>query len=244
MQTIGKEAFSDCTAVTKVISRADTPPTCGSQALDDINKWNCTLSVPEGHTAAYQAADQWKEFFFIEEGGEVLTPDEPEVKKCEKPEIRYSNGKLTFACGTPGAVCNSTITDSDIHAYTGNEVQLSVTYQISVYATLPGYEDSEVATATLCWIDVDPQTEGIIEDTPTDVLNVKAHPVLIQAEQDAVLVTGAETGSPIRVYNLSGHLIGSGAAAGETTRIRIKSESRGQVVVVQIGEKAVKVKAQ
>ena len=65
MQSIGKEAFSDCTAMTRIISHAATPPVCGSQALDDINKWNCTLSVPTGYTAAYQAADQWKEFFFI-----------------------------------------------------------------------------------------------------------------------------------------------------------------------------------
>lgn len=65
VKTIGKEAFSDCTAMTKLISRAVTPPTCGSQALDDINKWNCTLSVPTGAITAYQQADQWKEFFFI-----------------------------------------------------------------------------------------------------------------------------------------------------------------------------------
>lgn len=66
VKTIGKEAFSDCAAMTRIISRAATPPTCGSQALDDINKWNCTLSVPKGSTSAYQQADQWKEFFFID----------------------------------------------------------------------------------------------------------------------------------------------------------------------------------
>lgn len=63
---IGKEAFSDCTAMTRLISRSATPPTCGSQALDDINKWNCTLSVPIGATTAYQQAPQWKDFFFID----------------------------------------------------------------------------------------------------------------------------------------------------------------------------------
>lgn len=66
LKTIGKEAFSDCVNVTKLISHASTPPTCGSQALDDINKWECTLQVPQQSLAAYQAADQWKEFFFIE----------------------------------------------------------------------------------------------------------------------------------------------------------------------------------
>ena len=67
VKTIGKEAFSDCTAVTAITCKAQTPPTCGTQALDDINKWDCVLYVPEGHGADYQAADQWKEFFFIEE---------------------------------------------------------------------------------------------------------------------------------------------------------------------------------
>ncbi len=65
--TIGQEAFSDCVQVTKIISRAAAPPTCGSQALDDISKWTCTLEVPAGCVSAYQAATQWKEFVFTEE---------------------------------------------------------------------------------------------------------------------------------------------------------------------------------
>ena len=67
VKSIGKEAFSDCSAVTQIVSRAATAPTCGSQALDDINKWDCTLLVPANSIAAYQKADQWKEFFFIKD---------------------------------------------------------------------------------------------------------------------------------------------------------------------------------
>ena len=65
LETIGKEAFSDCVNVTKIISRASTPPACGSQALDDISKWTCELTVPQSSIETYQSADQWKEFFFI-----------------------------------------------------------------------------------------------------------------------------------------------------------------------------------
>ena len=72
VNTIGKEAFSDCTGVTAIVSKATTPPACGTQALNDINKWDCVLYVPEGYVADYQAADQWKEFFFIEEGNEPV----------------------------------------------------------------------------------------------------------------------------------------------------------------------------
>ncbi len=73
MQRIGEEAFSDCTNLTEICSSAMNPPTCGTQALDDINKWSCILKVPTGYMAAYQAADQWKEFFFIEDIVEVAT---------------------------------------------------------------------------------------------------------------------------------------------------------------------------
>ena len=67
METIDTEAFSDCTKLTSITSYAAAPPTCGSQALDDVNKWECVLRVPIGYTAAYQAADQWKDFFFVED---------------------------------------------------------------------------------------------------------------------------------------------------------------------------------
>ena len=66
--SIGQEAFSDCTGIVEVISKAKLPPACGSQALDDINKWECKLCVPKGYLAVYQVADQWKDFFFMEEG--------------------------------------------------------------------------------------------------------------------------------------------------------------------------------
>ena len=79
VEAIGKEAFSDCTAMTQLISHAVTPPTCGSQALDDINKWVCTLYVPQGYAAIYQQTDQWKEFFFINDDGNI-----PEIDITEK----------------------------------------------------------------------------------------------------------------------------------------------------------------
>ena len=67
MQSIGSEAFSDCTNMKNITSYAATAPKCGSQALDDIDKWSCVLAVPYSCLASYQNADQWKEFFFIQE---------------------------------------------------------------------------------------------------------------------------------------------------------------------------------
>ena len=80
VQSIGEEAFSDCNNVTKLISFASTPPVCGTQALDDINKWNCTLYVPNESKSAYQSAEQWKEFFFVEDLPTAIVSVLPDYK--------------------------------------------------------------------------------------------------------------------------------------------------------------------
>ena len=81
VKTIGKEAFSDCTAMTKLNTTAPVPPTCGSQALDDINKWTCKLFVNKESIDQYKAAEQWKEFFFISEhvGVDDVSVDTPDA---------------------------------------------------------------------------------------------------------------------------------------------------------------------
>ena len=66
LQSIGQEAFSDCINIAQISSEAVVPPTCGINALDDINKWNCKLFVPKANINAYKQAPQWKEFFFID----------------------------------------------------------------------------------------------------------------------------------------------------------------------------------
>ncbi len=72
---IGSDAFSDCTGLTSYYSYSVVPPTCGDQALDDINKWECTLYIPATSTDEYMAADQWKEFFFLSEMDAVLVAE-------------------------------------------------------------------------------------------------------------------------------------------------------------------------
>ena len=85
IETIGNEAFSDCTGLTKFYSHSKLPPVCGEQALDDINKWECTLYVAEQSSDKYRAAPQWKDFFFIEEStdagvGAVLVDNDSEME--------------------------------------------------------------------------------------------------------------------------------------------------------------------
>lgn len=145
--TIGQEAFSDCAAVIEITSKAATPPVCGSQALDDINKWDCKLYVPKGCMASYEAADQWKDFFFKEvgTGSSEQNPDgQPTTGKCKTPKITIVDGKIQFTCGTKGVNYTYNIAATNPSGAGKNVTPSSLT--ITVYASKPGFEDSDVAS--------------------------------------------------------------------------------------------------
>ena len=195
---------------------------------------NATLYVPKGTIEKYKATDGWKDFLFIEEG--TGGGDTPTTQKCEKPTISYENGKLTFSSATDGAVCQYSITDTDIKAGSGNEVQLGVTYNISVYATKSGYENSETATATLCWIDQQPKTEGITNG----IANIPANAVLIQSEGGSIKVQGVDEGTQVNVYSINGTQAGSAISQSGAATINTNLQP-GSIAIVKIGQKSVKV---
>ena len=88
--------------------------------------------------------------------------------KCATPTIAYVNRRLVFSCETPGAEYVYKIICSDNVSGRGGEVSLSQTYEIRVHATLDGYEDSDVATATIGWRNGRPVMEGFSSVTLGD----------------------------------------------------------------------------
>lgn len=100
------------------------------------------MYVPYGSKAAYEAADYWKEFKEIIELEGV-------VQKCAKPTISFVNGKLIFASETEGVEFTSKITVADANSYNSNEIPLTTTYHVIVYATKAGYANSDITTADI-----------------------------------------------------------------------------------------------
>ena len=259
--SIGENAFSGCSGLTSVtipnsvtsignrafegvdfptvVSLIENPftitgKTSDSRTFSKNTFNNATLYVPKGTIDKYKATDGWKDFLFIEEG--TGGGDTPETQKCEKPTISYENGKLTFSSATDGAVCQYSITDTDIKAGSGNEVQLGVTYTINVYAAKAGYENSETATATLCWIDQQPKTEGITNG----IANIPANAVLIQSEGGSIKVQGVDEGTQVNVYSINGTQAGSAISQSGAAIINTNLQP-GSIAIVKIGQKSVKV---
>ena len=242
--TIGGNAFTQCSGLTSVISKIENPfsiagKNSDSRMFDKDIFYNATLYVPKGTIDKYKSTEGWKDFVFIEEigGGGGDTPEE---KQCAKPTIYYEQGKLSFGCETEGVQFKSSITDTDIKDYTTASIDLTVTYNISVYATKSGLENSEVAYGTLCWIDVEPQKEGIEDGTATFAKPMQAMPVLIQAENGEVSVQGGPEGTQVSVYEVNGRELGSNLSRGSNTKVSTQMGT-GSVAVVKMGNRAVKV---
>lgn len=97
--------------------------------------------------AAYTSADQWKEFYFAEEGtgtAEQNPEGLPTTGKCEKPTISIVDGKIHFACATEGVSYTYHVTATNPSGV-GNDVSPS-SLTLTVYASKPGFETSDAAT--------------------------------------------------------------------------------------------------
>ena len=230
--SIDNAAFSGCDILT-VVSLIENPFAINSNVFSNNTQKDATLYVPVGTIDKYKATEGWKEFLFIKEGtgGTPTTP-----QKCEKPTIAYKNGKLTFNCETEGATCQSNITDPDIASYSSNEVQLGVTYNISAYATKAGYINSDVVTATLCWIDQQPKTEGITNG----VANVVAKALLIQSNGGLINVQGGDEGEQVNIYDLNGIHVGSAEIQNGAANISTSLQP-DSIAIVKVGTKSIKV---
>lgn len=231
VQTIQNGAFANCPLLEDVYCRANTPPTCNDSFYDSYIEY-IKLHVPAESVDAYKAADPWKKFKSIEAMDDPI----PEIQKCEKPTISYENGKLIYHCETEGATCQSTITNADINSYSGNEVQLAVTYNISVYATKAGYDNSDVATATLYWIDATPQTEGISEG----IAQIAARPILVKADNGFITVEGVDNRTNVSIYTTDGKQAGAAISQNNVATIATSIQP-GSIAIVKVGEKSVKV---
>jgi hypothetical protein len=221
-----------------------TPQLYKSNAFKNSIIGGATLHVPEESLALYRSFSPWANFWkivpLIESDPDPSGRDFPGGgegdEQCAKPTIGYDKGKLVFNSATDGALCKYTISDSDITSSYGNEVQLTVTYTITAFATKNGYRNSDAATATLCWIDVEPKTEGITND----IANIPANAVLIQNENGVVSISGIDNGTNIVVYSADGRMIGTTKSVGSQASLATNLRC-GEIAIVKIGDRSVKV---
>ena len=233
---VGSNCFSGCTNLVKLTSNAENVPETGYSVFGETpyNTLGC-LYVPENSAAAYKTAEQWKDWKNIAAigGGDIV------IHQCETPTISYTNGQLSFVSSTENAQYHYTIDDSDIRTastLSDGIVNLTATYNITVFATAEGYTNSEKVTATLCWLYAEPKTEGMT----SDIAASKGNSVLIQSHDGTLSISGADDGTIINVYGVNGQQYGSTISHNGHAIINANLQPNS-VAIIKIGGKSVKV---
>ena len=228
------EAFAKCSDLTDIYCLAPSVPSTNAAAFKDSYPEYMTLHVPAEAIDSYKTTAPWSSFgtFATQDGEDII---EPEVKICAIPTVSYSNGKLLFECETEGAEFVANVTCSDINKFYDSEINLSATYNISVYATATGYENSDIVNATLCWIEC--ECDG---DDYTNVINVPAKAVLVTSNGGVLSISCQLDGEEVAVYTTAGTLIATTAIENGTATVATGLSS-GSVAIVKIAGKSIKV---
>ena len=156
--TIESHAFENCKSLATVIVESRKPVAIDKKLIPNWDPFpthsNISLLVPEGSKADYEADYYWKEF-------KEIVEYEVEDKQCAAPTIAYDRGRLLIDCESPSeAECHVSISNTDAGEYSGNCIDLSPTYVITVWATAEDYADSPCVTATIQWRDGRPIFTG------------------------------------------------------------------------------------
>ena len=232
VKDINRDAFSECSKLSDFYCLANGVPNVSNDAFETTNINNVILHVPYIYLDKYKEAETWNSFKSIV----AIEGTTSGLPKCEKPVISYQNGELKMNCATENVEYVTEITNNDINKHFDATIPLSATYHISVYAFKEGYAFSEVATATLCWIDQQPKTEGITDG----IVNVTAKAVLIKSNGGMLTVEGVDDGETIDVYTING--VNRGSVVSQNGMASIDSNIQsGNVAIVKIGKKSIKV---
>ena len=232
VEYIYSEAFANCGNLTDVYCLATIVPSTYSDAFNESYPEYMTLHVPASAINNYKTTAPWSSFGNIVaiNGGSTPTP------KCANPVISYRNGELLFDCQTYGAEFVTKITDSDINTFYSKSISLSAIYNISVYATANGYDNSDTVNATLCWIECgcNGNSNGI------NNIDVSSKSAFITSNNGVITVDCSLEGETVAVYTTNGTAVGTAVIANGSATIQ-SGLSKGSVAIVKIGNKSVKV---
>lgn len=232
---IDERAFRNCTNLETVTCMATKVPSAYSTAFEGSLINYSTLIVPEASLQDYKNTSPWSDFGTFKALEYI---DDPTAQKCATPTITYADGKLSYTTDTEGATVVSEVKSDDIKMSYDNEVSLTGIYTITAYATKPGMDNSDVATATLVWVDASFTMGEPI--TSVKNINTSSLPVLISSNSGNLTISGMEEGMAAVVYGTDGKMLDSSRAIGNTTTLNATALV-GNVAIIKIGNKIVKV---
>ena len=228
--SIYNEAFAGCSELTDVYCYAESVPYANADAFNGSYIEYATLHVPASAMNDYKTTAPWSSF------GTIKTIENVTLEKCATPVISYVDGKVELTCKTEGAKVITTTTDCNANKFEEFKFDFIPTYTLTAYATKEQYEDSDVATLTLCWI---PCTEEH-KSEETGILTIPSKPVLISPQGGTITLSGLAADTEVTAYSTAGTLLAT-ATATDGTATLATNLTMGNTAIVKMGEHSIKV---
>ena len=232
VEYIGDKAFAKCGELTDVYCLATTVPQTYITAFNESYPEYMTLHVPAEAINYYKTTEPWSNF------GTIVTIEDIELNKCATPTVKYNNGKVSIECETEGAEFATSVTNDYIKTYYTSSFELAATYNISVYATAAGHENSETVNVILCWIENSENNKD--EDNTTGVINIPATAVFVTSVGGTITIVCEMNGEKVEIYTTDGVMTGSAIIDNGTAKVNTGLE-KGSVAIVNIAGKSIKV---
>lgn len=190
LQSLGQNVIASCTGLKSITSLATTPPTASGTTFTTEN-YALPLTVPTGSVDAYKAAEGWKGFTDIKAAGEE--PVESVALSVALPNgVVHITGAdtretpLRIKANDGWKINTATLGDEDITASIGEDG----TYIV------PALESKTLNIV-------------FVQDTSTGIVSTvsEASVPKVYVCDGEVRIEGAEPGTDVRVYDLSGRCL-------------------------------------
>ena len=153
--------------------------------------------------------------------------------KCDTPTISYVDGKILLTCNTEGTEIRTNVLTENDNEYIGTEFDYISTHTFTAYATKENYEDSDVATLTICWVPCDENHEE-----GDGILTIPSKPVLISARDGVLTLSGLAEGTEVALYTTDGIMVAQQQSSAGEAKFTVETNL---VYLVHIGDKVVKI---
>ena len=219
---IGNYAFDYCDGLNTVTSEMVTPPICGAETFPRHFKTTGTLYIPAGTRSIY-----------VEKGWSLYVANIVEMED-EEPIwlsiVDAEQGRTRLKCEAGKSYTFGFTASEGWHVH-------SVTFR---GADVTGWltDDGEFTTPAMSASTemVVTYEQGAVGVKAISNNEAKARVLGVDGE---IIVKNAQAGTQICVYDLSGRMIANTIAAEGATRVAVPMDEK--MVVVKVGEKAVKV---
>ena len=221
--SISEMCFKDCDGLKTIHFLGNVPDILSTSCLNQ----NVVLYVPAEYLQEFKEklGNRYSRIF--------VWKGDNDHSQCAMPTISYSDGDLHFCCSTPDVKILYSISSADFATKAlaeDGKVHLVAAYDISAYATADMHYDSDVAHASIYWLNAN-------FNSTVDIKETENRGIMVMSQGGILSISGLDDGESVKLFAIDGRLIDNITANRGVVSCNVSEP----LVIVKIGEQSMKI---